>query len=92
MPRRGEALVGAGTVTVDEMQAESRSGRLRWQKSTKTPALPDSFPDSGLIEDLPARELHRGLFHLLFGRDRPDDPFVAELETARRARASLWNG
>jgi ubiquinone/menaquinone biosynthesis C-methylase UbiE len=48
---------------------------------SKAPSLPDSFPDSGLLEDLPARELHRGLFHVLFGRDpAPDDPFVAELE------------
>ncbi len=63
------------------MQAESRSGRLRWSRGHTAPTVPDSFPESGLIEDLPARELHRGLFHLLFARDpAPDDPFVAELE------------
>jgi 2-polyprenyl-3-methyl-5-hydroxy-6-metoxy-1,4-benzoquinol methylase len=63
------------------MQAESRSGRSRWPRAGKAPALPESFPDSGLLEDLPPAELHRGLFHLLFGRDpAPDDPFVAELE------------
>ena len=56
-------------------------GRVRWPRASKAPALPESFPDSGLLEDLPAAELHRGLFHLLFGRDpAPDDPFVEELE------------
>jgi SAM-dependent methyltransferase len=39
------------------------------------------LPASGLLEDLPARDLYRGLFHLFFGRDPdPNDPFVAELE------------
>jgi ubiquinone/menaquinone biosynthesis C-methylase UbiE len=72
------------------MQAESRSGRLRWPKGSKPPALPDSFPDSGLLEDLPARELHRGLFHLLFGREpAPDDPFVAELEQGTKSPRQL---
>jgi len=81
---------GAGPVTVGGMQAESRSGRLRRQRVNKTPPLPDSFPDSGLIEDLPAAELHRGLFHLLFGRDpAPDDPFVAELENGTKSPRQL---
>ena len=63
------------------MQAESRSGRARWQRPRKGTALPDSFPQSGLLEDLPALELHRGLFHLLFGREPPEnDPLLAELE------------
>ena len=63
------------------MEAESRSGRVRWQRARRGPALPDSFPESGLLEDLPASELHRGLFHLLFGRDPPEgDPLLAELE------------
>ena len=60
----------------------------RGNKSSR-PA-PDSFPDSGLIEDLPARELHRGLFHLLFGREpAPDDPFVAELENGTKSPRQL---
>jgi SAM-dependent methyltransferase len=72
------------------MQAESRSGRLRWPKGNKPQALPDSFPASGLLEDLPARELHRGLFHLLFGREpAPDDPFVAELEQGTKSPRQL---
>jgi SAM-dependent methyltransferase len=72
------------------MQAESRSGRLRWQRVNRTTPLPDSFPDSGLLEDLPARELHRGLFHLLFRREpAPDDPFVAELENGTKSPRQL---
>jgi ubiquinone/menaquinone biosynthesis C-methylase UbiE len=72
------------------MQAESRSGRLRWPKGGKPPARSDSSPDPGLLEDLPARELHRGLFHLLFGRDpAPDDPFVAELEQGTKSPRQL---
>jgi SAM-dependent methyltransferase len=80
-----------GPVTVDGMQAESRSGRLRWQRGNRTPApLPESFPESGLLEDLPGRELHRGLFHLLFGREpSPDDPFAAELETGTKSPRQL---
>ena len=63
------------------MEAESRSGRVRRQRARRGPALPDSFPESGLLEDLPAPELHRGLFHLLFGREPPEgDPLLAELE------------
>ena len=77
---------GARPVTVGGMQAESRSGRVRRQRGNRAPTLPDSFPDSGLLEDLPARELHRGLFHLLFGREpAPDDPFVAELEQGTKS-------
>jgi SAM-dependent methyltransferase len=79
-----EVLVGAGPVTVGGMQAESRSGRLRRQRVNKAGS------DSGLIEDLPARELHRGLFHLLFGREpAPDDPFVAELENGTKSPRQL---
>jgi SAM-dependent methyltransferase len=40
-------------------------------------------PESGLIEDLPRRELLRGLFHLLFGREpvlTDDGAYVMELE------------
>jgi SAM-dependent methyltransferase len=63
------------------MEAESRSGRVRRQRARRGPALPDSFPESGLLEDLPAPALHRGLFHLLFGREPPEgDPLLADLE------------
>lgn len=45
---------------------------------------PTALPDSGLIEDLPARVVLRGLFHLLFGRE-PDlsdsGAYVLEVET-----------
>ena len=73
------------------MQAESRSGRLRQRVGrSQSASVPDSFPDTGLIEDLPARELHRGLFHLLFGRKpAPDDPFVAELENGTKSPRQL---
>lgn len=37
------------------------------------------LPESGLIEDLPSRELVRGLFHLLFGREPDDDSYVQML-------------
>ena len=47
---------------------------------------PRLVPRVGILEDLPARELHRGLFHLLFGREpAPDDPFVAELEQGTKS-------
>jgi predicted SAM-dependent methyltransferase len=42
------------------------------------------LPESGLIEDLPSRELVRGLFHLLFGREpvlADDDSYVQGLES-----------
>jgi SAM-dependent methyltransferase len=72
------------------MQAESTSGPSRLQGVDVTPPPPDSFPDSGLLEDLPARELHRGLFHLLFGREpAPDDPFVAQLENGTTSPRQL---
>ncbi len=50
-----------------------------------------AFERSGLLEDLPARQLHRGLFHLLFGRDpAPDDPLATQLEQgALRPRQAL---
>ena len=36
---------------------------------------------TGLVEDLPGRQLYRGLFHLLFGREpADDDPLAAQLE------------
>jgi SAM-dependent methyltransferase len=41
-------------------------------------------PEPGLIEDLPSRELLRGLFHLLFGREpvlTDDGAYVRELES-----------
>ncbi len=41
------------------------------------------LPESGLIEDLPSRQLLRGLFHLLFGREpvlTDDDWYVQQLE------------
>ena len=41
-------------------------------------------PESGLIEDLPSRQLLRGLFHLLFGREpvlTDDGAYVKELES-----------
>jgi 2-polyprenyl-3-methyl-5-hydroxy-6-metoxy-1,4-benzoquinol methylase len=41
-------------------------------------------PESGLIEDLPSRQLLRGLFHLLFGREpvlTDDDWYVRQLES-----------
>ena len=77
----GESPGGGGPVTVGAVQAESASGPSLPQGVDEMVPLPDSFPDSGLLEDLPARTLHRGLFHLLFGRDpAPDDPFVAQLE------------
>jgi len=43
-----------------------------------------AFPESGLIEDLPPRQLLRGLFHLLFGREpvlSDDGAYVQELES-----------
>ena len=43
-----------------------------------------AFPESGLIEDLPPRQLLRGLFHLLFGREpvlSDDGAYVRELES-----------
>ena len=59
----------------------TRSGRLRRPRVSNPAPLPDSFPDSELLEDLPGRELHRGLFHLLFGREPAEnDPFAAQLE------------
>jgi SAM-dependent methyltransferase len=42
------------------------------------------LPESGLIEDLPSRQLLRGLFHLLFGREpvlTDDDSYVQQLES-----------
>ena len=42
------------------------------------------LPESGLIEDLPSRELVRGLFHLFFGREpvlAVDDSYVQGLES-----------
>ncbi len=42
------------------------------------------LPESGLIEDLPSRQLLRGLFHLLFGREpvlSDDGAYVKELES-----------
>ncbi len=42
------------------------------------------LPESGLIEDLPSRQLLRGLFHLLFGREpvlNDDDWYVQQLES-----------
>ena len=73
------------------MQAESRPGRLRQRVSrSQSASVPDSFPDTGLIEDLPGHELYRGLFHLLFGREpAPDDPFVAELENGTKSQRQL---
>ncbi len=45
---------------------------------------PSQFPQTGLIEDLPSKQLLRGLFRLLFGRE-PDlsaeGAYVAELES-----------
>jgi len=41
-------------------------------------------PESGLIEDLPSKQLLRGLFQLLFGRDpvlTDDDWYVRQLES-----------
>ncbi len=52
-----------------------------------------SFERSGLIEDLPGRQLHRGLFHLLFGRDpAPNDPLAGQLEdgSLRPRQALEW--
>jgi SAM-dependent methyltransferase len=48
-----------------------------------SPAVTDDLvlPGSGLIEDLPSRELVRGLFHLLFGREPDDDSYVQMLES-----------
>jgi SAM-dependent methyltransferase len=75
------------------MQAESTSGRANPQSGAAlaaSPEFPTSLPDSGLLEDLPARALHRGLFHLLFGRDpAPDDPFVAELADGTKTPRQL---
>ncbi len=48
---------------------------------------------TGLIEDLPGRQLHRGLFHLLFGREpAPHDPLAVQLEegTLRPRQAVEW--
>ena len=50
-----------------------------------SPAVTDDLvlPESGLIEDLPSRQLLRGLFHLLFGREpvlTDDDWYVQQLE------------
>ena len=45
---------------------------------------PGAAPESGLIEDLPSRQLLRGLFHLLFGREpvlTDDGAYVKELES-----------
>jgi SAM-dependent methyltransferase len=45
---------------------------------------PPALPESGLIEDLPGRQLLRGLFHLLFGREpvlTDDGAYVKELES-----------
>ncbi len=42
------------------------------------------LPESGLIEDLPSRQLLRGLFHLLFDREpvlTDDDWYVQQLES-----------
>ena len=42
-----------------------------------------ALPESGLIEDLPSRQLLRGLFHLFFGREpvlTDDDWYVQQLE------------
>jgi len=42
------------------------------------------LPESGLIEDLPSRQLLRGLFHLFFGREpvlTDDGAYVKELES-----------
>ncbi len=42
------------------------------------------LPESGLLEDLPSRQLLRGLFHLLFGREpvlTDDDWYVQQLES-----------
>ena len=42
------------------------------------------LPESGLIENLPSRQLLRGLFHLFFGRDpvlTDDDWYVQQLES-----------
>jgi SAM-dependent methyltransferase len=48
--------------------------------------------DSGLIEDLPSRELLRGIFHLLFGRE-PDvsdsGAYVRELESGELSPRQL---
>jgi len=52
-----------------------------------------AFERTGLIEDLPGPQLHRGLFHLLFGRDpAPDDPLAAQLAdgTLRPRQALEW--
>ena len=45
--REGKASSGAGPVTVGGMQAESRSGRLRWQRVNKTASAPRLVPRVG---------------------------------------------
>ena len=80
-PRRPEVAVVNAERDESAMGNPTRSGRLRRLRVSKPAPLPDSFPDSGLLEDLPGRELHRGLFHLLFGRDPAEnDPFGTQLE------------
>jgi SAM-dependent methyltransferase len=65
--------------------AERVQNRLPSATVGSPEALPNShMPDSGLIEDLPPRELLRGLFHLFFGREpvlTDDGAYVIELET-----------
>jgi SAM-dependent methyltransferase len=54
---------------------------------------PSDQPEPGLVEDLPGRQLYRGLFHLFFGRSPADaDPLADQLAkgTVRPRQAVEW--
>ncbi len=90
----GQGSAERGRLQSAACRPSPRSGRVRWQRARTGPALPDSFPESGLLEDLPARELHRGLFHLLFGREpAPRRPLRGRARARHQEpRASSWSG
>ena len=70
----------SGVVAGSPDPAAARPGAVPSPGVSDQPA----FPDSGLIEDLPSRQLLRGLFHLLFGREpvlTDDGAYVTELES-----------
>ena len=84
---------GQGRVTVGGMQAESRSGRLRWQRGASRRRFPTRSPTRGCSRiSLPASCTGASSTSSSAGTPPRTTPSWPSSSTARRVPASSWSG